>query len=196
MILYIQYYPVSVFICISLLVSFRCTWFHLQTSEMMLFVTIAIANVVFYWSILLQVVPPCSRWFYEVLACSRWFQLVLHFSMCAPHLENLFTSHTPKIFIWVFLHSWLFPVNFSSMIFIVVPSITKLICSFTCVLFVLLFAGHKIDKTLIVTFQTMVNLKIVFCHSAAKHSSISYITANFTSSFITFPGTYLSLQWI
>ena len=66
----------------------------------------------------------------------------------------------------------------------------KLICSFTCVLFVTLFAGHKIDKTLIVTVRTMFNLKSFSSHCAAKYSSVSYIIANFTLSFATFSGTY------
>ena len=64
-------------------------------------------------------------------------------------------------------------------------TITKLICSFTRVLFVRLFVGHKIDKTLIVTVQAMVNLKSVSSHCATKYRSVSYIIANFTSSFTT-----------
>ena len=107
MILYTQYSPKSVF--------------HLQTSEMVLFVTITITNncwlflldndvvrticsyefLDFYVSSLLN--PSRSRWFQVVPggsssfmvfpACSRWFQLVPRFSM--------FVCFS----IWSFLHS-------------------------------------------------------------------------------------------
>ena len=99
MISYIQYCPMSIFSCVSLLlVPFRCRWFHLKTSEMVLFVTIAIPNAVFYWAMVLHAVsyyeflvflcqfvvesislkaaPSCFRWFQVVPAHSRWFQLV------------------------------------------------------------------------------------------------------------------------
>ena len=79
--------------------------------------------------------------------------------------------------------------------FIVIPSITKLICSFTHALFVTLLAGHKIDETLIVTMHTMVNLKVVSNHCATKYRSVSDIIANFTSSFTLFWGNCFSLQW-
>ena len=60
------------------------------------------------------------------------------------------------------------------------------ICSFIGVLFVTLLAGQKIDKTLVVTVQTTVNLKSVSSHCASKYISVSYIIANFTSSLTTF----------
>ena len=50
----------------------------------------------------------------------------------------------------------------------------KQIGSLTCVLFVTLLSGHKIDKTLIFTVQTMVNLKSVSSHCATKYRSVSY----------------------
>ena len=54
--LYAQYSSMSVLICVSsLLASFCPRWFHLQASEMVLFVTITIANVVFYWEMVLHV---------------------------------------------------------------------------------------------------------------------------------------------
>ena len=63
MISYIQYCPMSIFSCVSLLlVPFRCRWFHLKTSEMVLFVTIAIPNAVFYWAMVLHAVS-----YYEFL---------------------------------------------------------------------------------------------------------------------------------
>ena len=49
MILYTHYCPMSV-----LLVPFCCRCFHRKTSEMVLLLTIAIANVVFYWAMLLR----------------------------------------------------------------------------------------------------------------------------------------------
>ena len=79
----------------------------------------------------------------------------------------------------MFLHTRLFPVKRSNIIFIVFPSITKLICSFNRVLFVVLFSGHKINNTLIFTVQTIVNLKNASSYCAAKYSSVSYIIANF-----------------
>ena len=74
----------------------RC--FHLQTSEKVIFVTVTMANVVFYWvmvlhaggflsmnflllcqfiaePISLQVAPPYFRWFQKVPACLKRFQL-------------------------------------------------------------------------------------------------------------------------
>ena len=53
-----------------------------------------------------------------------------------------------------------FSVKLSSITFILIPSIAKLICSFTRVLFIALFAGHQINKTFIVTVQTTRNLKL------------------------------------
>ena len=104
MIFYTQYCLISVFICVnSLLAPFRSRWFHLQTSEMELFVTITIANVRFYWtmmlhvqflpmnflslcqfidaSISLQAVPACSRWFQLFVGGFSSFQVVLAHSM-------------------------------------------------------------------------------------------------------------------
>ena len=54
-ILYIQYYPMSVFICTTLLLvpfHFRC--FNLQASEMVLFTAITISDAVFYWAMALH----------------------------------------------------------------------------------------------------------------------------------------------
>ena len=49
MILYTLYSSMSVFICISSLPAPFCSrWFHLQASEMVLFVTITIPNIAFY----------------------------------------------------------------------------------------------------------------------------------------------------
>ena len=61
-----------------------------------------------------------------------------------------------------------------------------MMCSFIRVLFVTPFAGHKVDKALDVVVQTMVKLKGVSTHSAAKYGSTSYIIANFISSFTIF----------
>ena len=97
-ILYTQYCPMNFFVCHyrvhSVLGDFTC-----KNLKILLVVAITIANVVFYWtivfdaqflpmnfsflvsfvaeSILLQVVPPCSRWFQVVPACSRCIQLLL-----------------------------------------------------------------------------------------------------------------------
>lgn len=89
--------------CASLLlVPSNSKRFHLQTSEMQLFMTIAIANVAFCWAMVLQVqllpvgflffyvtsflcpayyryfqvVPGCSNSFQLVPACFRCFQLI------------------------------------------------------------------------------------------------------------------------
>ena len=64
-----------------LLVPFRSRWFHLQLSEMVIFVTIAIANVVFYWAVLLHAVSSYEFLVFYVnsllsLSRSRWFHLV------------------------------------------------------------------------------------------------------------------------
>ena len=94
MILYTQYCSMSVFSCVSSLpVPFCPRWFHLQTPEMVLFVTITVAKVVFYLAVVLHVQflpmsfllfcvssllrPSSYRWFQAVPARSRLFQLVL-----------------------------------------------------------------------------------------------------------------------
>ena len=94
MILYTQYSFMSVFICVSSLPAPFCSrWFHLQASEMVLFVTITITNIVFYWEMVLHVQflpmnffffcvnsllsPSRYRWFQVVPARSRWFKLLL-----------------------------------------------------------------------------------------------------------------------
>ena len=95
MILYAQYSSISVLTCVSSLPAPFCSrWFHLQ---MVFFVTITIANIIFYWgmvlhaqflpmnfffvSVSLLLSPYRYRWFQVVPACSRWFQLVPPFSM-------------------------------------------------------------------------------------------------------------------
>ena len=98
MILYTQYCSMSAFSCVSSLpVPFCPRWFHLQTPEMVLFVTITVAKVVFYSAVVLhvqflpvsfllflcqfiaetiqlQVVPSSSSSLQIVPACSRQFQ--------------------------------------------------------------------------------------------------------------------------
>ena len=85
MILYTQYCPMSVFIFVSSLpVPFCFRSFHLQTSEMVLFVTITmfIANVSFYRAMALRVqFHPMNFLFFcvrSLLAPSHfsWFQVV------------------------------------------------------------------------------------------------------------------------
>ena len=87
----------SLFICVSLLLVPYCSrWFHLQASEMVLFITITIANVVLYGAMMLHVqfLPmnvflqcqfvtesislqvSSSRWFQAVLGSSSSFQMV------------------------------------------------------------------------------------------------------------------------
>ena len=80
--------PMSLYICVSLLLVPYCSrWFHLQASEMVLFITITIANVLFYWAMMLHVQFLPMKFF---LLCqfvtesislqvsgSRWFQVVL-----------------------------------------------------------------------------------------------------------------------
>ena len=74
MILYTQYCPMSFFICLSLQVSFCSRWFHLQTSKMVLFGTITIANVVFYLVIELHMVPSYEFLIFSVIPF--WVHLV------------------------------------------------------------------------------------------------------------------------
>ena len=88
MMLYTQYCPMGVFICVSsLLFPYCCRCFHLQTPEKVLFVTITVATIVSYGflvclcqfvaeSISLKVVLPCYRWYEIVPICFRWLQLV------------------------------------------------------------------------------------------------------------------------
>ena len=81
MILYTQYCPMGVFFCVSqLLVPFSSSCFHLQISEMVLFVTTAIA---FYWAMVIaSSVSTMNFLFFCVssllsLSRYRWFNLVL-----------------------------------------------------------------------------------------------------------------------
>ena len=82
MILYTQYCLMGFFVCVSwLLVPFRRGWFHLQTSEMVLFVKITIAKVVFYWTMVLiaQFLPVNLLFFVSSMLSPsryRYFQLV------------------------------------------------------------------------------------------------------------------------
>ena len=106
--------------CVSLLlVPSNSKRFHLQTSEMQLFMAKAIANVVFCWAMvlhvkllpvgflfflcqffsvsnLLQVLPGCSSLFQLVPACFRCFQLIPAGSstfivFCGIYIINTFT---------------------------------------------------------------------------------------------------------
>ena len=83
----------------SLLVPSCFSWFHLRTSEIVLILTIAVANFVFCWemvcahslsqfvagSVLVQLVPPCSRTFQLFPGGSCLFKAVLVCSSCGVH---------------------------------------------------------------------------------------------------------------
>ena len=76
-----------------------------------------------------------------------------------PHSGSLCDLPSQNVYVSVPAYKTL---SCQAFVFIVIPSITKKICSFTRALFITLFAGHKIDKTLIIiTVQTMFNLKSV-----------------------------------
>ena len=128
--------PCECLFCISLLlVPFRFRWFHLHTSEVVLFVTIAIANVAqlhscthsFFLrfscflcqfvaeSISFQVVSPWSRWFQFVPGSSSLFQLALGSSnsfQLVPRFSMYATRHVRRlspIFVgWNHAMTWLF----------------------------------------------------------------------------------------
>ena len=76
MILYTQYCLMGFFVCVSwLLVPFRRGWFHLQTSEMVLFVKITIAKFVFYWTMVsIAQFLPINLLFFVSVRC--WVHLV------------------------------------------------------------------------------------------------------------------------
>ena len=80
MILYTQCCLMGFFICVSwLLVPLRRGWFHLQTSEMVLFVKITIAKVVFYWTmVLIAQFLPVNLLFFVSVRC--WVHLVTSIS--------------------------------------------------------------------------------------------------------------------
>ena len=82
MILYTQYCLMGFFVCVSwLLVPFRRGWFHLQTSEMVLFVKITSAKVVFYWRmVLIAQFLPINLLFFVTVRC--WVHLVASVSAC------------------------------------------------------------------------------------------------------------------
>ena len=76
MILYTQCCLMGFFVCVSwLLVPFRRGWFHLQTSEMVLFVKITIAKFVFYWTMVsIAQFLPINLLFFVSVRC--WVHLV------------------------------------------------------------------------------------------------------------------------
>ena len=76
MILYTQCCLMGFFVCVSwLLVPFRRGWFHLQTSEIVLFVKITIAKVVFYWAMVsIAQFLPINLLFFVSVRC--WVHLV------------------------------------------------------------------------------------------------------------------------
>ena len=76
MILYTQCCLMGFFICVSwLLVPLRRGWFHLQTSEMVLFVKITIAKFVFYWTMVsIAQFLPINLLFFVSVRC--WVHLV------------------------------------------------------------------------------------------------------------------------
>ena len=68
-ILYTHYCSMSVFICVSSLPAPFCSrCFHLQASERGFFVTITIANVIFYWAMVLHVQFLPMNFFYFSVA--------------------------------------------------------------------------------------------------------------------------------
>ena len=76
MILYTQCCLMGFFICVSwLLIPLRRGWFHLQTSEMVLFVKITIAKFVFYWTMVsIAQFLPINLLFFVSVRC--WVHLV------------------------------------------------------------------------------------------------------------------------
>ena len=76
MILYTQCCLMGFFICVSWLLVPLCRgWFHLQTSEMVLFVKITIAKFVFYWTMVsIAQFLPINLLFFVSVRC--WVHLV------------------------------------------------------------------------------------------------------------------------
>ena len=111
----------SVFIWVSSLpVPFCSKCIHLQASEMVLFVTRTIANVLFYCAMALHVQflpmnflffcvssllsPSRCRWFQVVPARSRWFQLV-------PDMTTIKISWKRTLFFLLYLSVFDFEWN-------------------------------------------------------------------------------------
>ena len=72
LVIYTQHHFMSFFLsCVSLfLVPYSSMLFHLQRSELELFITIAIANVVFYWATVLHVqFAPMNFLFFVSVPC-------------------------------------------------------------------------------------------------------------------------------
>ena len=84
--------PMSAFICVSsLLVAFRFRWFHLKTSEMVLFVKITIVKVVFYWTmVLLAQFLSMNFLFFVSVRC--WVHLFLGGSILLQVVTNSSSS--------------------------------------------------------------------------------------------------------
>ena len=94
MILYTLYSSMSVFICISSLPAPFCSWwFHLQASEMMLFVTITIPNIVFYWAMVLHVqFLPMNFFFFCVsplLSSSHYLEILSKYNHIYIMADNI-----------------------------------------------------------------------------------------------------------
>ena len=104
MILYTQCCLMGFFVCVSwLLVPFRRGWFHLQTSEMVLFVKITIAKFVFYWT-MVSIAQFSSYQFVVFCVCSmlspsryKCFQLVAGGSSSLQFVP----AHSSSVFILV-----------------------------------------------------------------------------------------------
>ena len=118
----------KVFICVSsLLVLFRSRWFHLQISQILLFVKVTIAKVVFYWAMMLHAqILPMNIVFRLILllspSCYRWFTL-------APGGSNLDIACTvPSYKFIVYFVSFCFSVHLirsGFTLFQVVPACPK-----------------------------------------------------------------------
>ena len=76
-ILYTQYCSTGVFICVSSLAAPFCSrQLHPQASEMVFFVTITIANVIFYWAMVLHVHFLLMNFFFRFVSRRFWIHLV------------------------------------------------------------------------------------------------------------------------
>ena len=127
--LYTQYCPMSVFIWVSsLLVPFNFRWLHLQPSEMVVLVTTTVANIVFYWTMVLHAhFFPMKFLFFVSVLC--WIHLVTDNStlfQVVPGSSTLFQGDSSSFQLVSVCSTWFQFLPRFSMYAVVVSLLMKL----------------------------------------------------------------------
>ena len=100
-------------------------------------------------------------------------------------IQKIIVTLPWEVFKYVLLHTWLFPKIFSIIIFVIIPSKTKVIDSLAYILNFALITSEQICNAFVIAVKTMINNilflvnwageDITFCHINAQLATLTII---------------------